>query len=96
MHRARELVGDNQAASHFYKDIRSPIETVEAAGADDAEEQAFKSLDLIQSFQPTDRLSLKLKLQNLLDEDTVIEQGGVAVLTQDIGTTARMDLSYRF
>ena len=65
-------------------------------GADDAEEQAFNSLDLTYSFHPTDKLSLKLRLQNLLDEDTVIEQGGVDVLTQNVGLTTKLDVSYRF
>jgi hypothetical protein len=65
-------------------------------GADDAKEQPFNSLDLTYSLYPTDKLSVKLRLQNLLDEDTVIEQGGVEVLTQNVGTTAKLDLSYRF
>ncbi len=65
-------------------------------GADDAEEQAFDSLDLTYSFHPTDKLALKLRLQNLLDEDLVIEQGGVDVLTQTVGLTTKLDVTYRF
>ncbi len=65
-------------------------------GADDAKEQPFNSLDLTYSFHPTERMSAKLRLQNLLDDDTVIEQGGVDVLVQDVGTTAKLDFSYRF
>ncbi len=65
-------------------------------GADDAEEQAFNSLDFIYSFHPTEKMTLKLRLQNLLDEDTVIEQGGVDVLTQNVGITAKLDFGYRF
>jgi TonB-dependent receptor len=65
-------------------------------GADDAKEQPFNSLDLIYSLYPTEKLSLKLRLQNLLDEDTVIEQNGVDVFEQNVGTTAKLDLSYRF
>jgi TonB-dependent receptor len=66
------------------------------SGADDAREQPFDSLDLTYSFHPTERLSLKLRLQNLLEDGLVIEQGGVDVLTQNIGTTAKLDFSYRF
>jgi TonB-dependent receptor len=66
------------------------------SGADDAEEQAFNSLDLTYSFHPTEKLSLKLRLQNLLDEDIVIEQGGVDVLTQTVGLTTKLDFMYRF
>ena len=65
-------------------------------GADDAREQPFNSLDLIYSFYPTEKLALKLRLQNLLDEDIVIEQGGVDVLTQTVGLTTKLDLTYRF
>jgi TonB-dependent receptor len=65
-------------------------------GADDAKEQPFDSLDLIYSFHPTEKLSLKLRLQNLLDEDIVIEQGGVEVLTQTVGLTTKLDLTYSF
>jgi TonB-dependent receptor len=65
-------------------------------GADDAEEQAFNSLDLTYSFHPTEKLALKVRLQNLLDEDIVIEQGGVDVLTQTVGLTSKVDVTYRF
>lgn len=65
-------------------------------GAADAREQPFNSLDLAYSFHPTDKMAVKLRLQNLLDDDTVIEQGGVEVLTQNVGTTAKLDFSYRF
>lgn len=65
-------------------------------GADDAREQPFNSLDFIYSFHPTEKMSIKLRLQNLLDEDTVIEQGGVDVLEQNAGMTAKVDFSYRF
>ncbi len=65
-------------------------------GADDATEQPFNSLDLTYSFHPTEKLALKLRLQNLLDEDIVIEQGGVDVLTQTVGLTTKLDVTYRF
>jgi TonB-dependent receptor len=65
-------------------------------GAPDAKEQPFDSLDLTYSFHPTERMAVKMRLQNLLDDDTVIEQGGVKVLEQNVGTTARLDFSYRF
>ena len=65
-------------------------------GADDAREQPFNSLDLTYSFHPTESMILKLRLQNLLDEDIVIEQGGVDVLTQTVGLTTKLDFTYRF
>ncbi|MBX3703699.1 MAG: TonB-dependent receptor plug domain-containing protein [Steroidobacteraceae bacterium] len=65
-------------------------------GAPDAYEQPFNSLDFVFSLYPSERLSLKLRLQNLLDDSIEIEQGGVIVLGQELGTTAKLDLSYRF
>jgi TonB-dependent receptor len=65
-------------------------------GADDAREQPFDSLDLTYSFHPTEEMILKLRLQNLLEEDLVIEQGGVDILTQTLGLTTKLDFTYRF
>jgi TonB-dependent receptor len=65
-------------------------------GAPDAMEQPFSSLDLIYDFYPTESLSLKLRLQNLLDEQIEIEQGGVTVLEQTLGMTIKFDATLRF
>ncbi len=65
-------------------------------GAPDAMEQPFHSLDLIYSFYPTESLSFKLRLQNLLDESIEIEQGGVTVLEQTLGTTVKLDAMLKF
>ncbi len=65
-------------------------------GAPDAVEQPFHSLDLIYSFYPTEALSFKLRLQNLLDEQLEIEQGGVTVLEQTLGTTVKLDAILKF
>jgi outer membrane receptor protein involved in Fe transport len=65
-------------------------------GEPDAYEMPFNSLDLVYTYYPTDALSLKFRLQNLLDDEVVIEQGGVDVITQSVGTNYRLDLAYRF
>jgi TonB-dependent receptor len=88
--------GGMHSASLAYNMYSERIFFAGRGGADDAREQPFNSLDLVYSFHPTDRLSLKLRLQNLLGEDTVIQQGGVDVLEQKIGTTAKIDFAYRF
>ncbi len=87
---------ERHSASLAYNMYSDRIFFAGRGGADDAEEQAFNSLDLIYSFHPTEKMTLKLRLQNLLDEDTVIEQGGVDVLTQNVGITAKIDFGYRF
>jgi TonB-dependent receptor len=63
-------------------------------GAPDAYEQPFDSLDFVYSFFPTDRLSMKFRIQNLLDEELTIEQAGTEVITQKLGTTAKIDVKW--
>lgn len=67
-------------------------------GNDDAFEQPFHSLDFVYSWYPTERLTFKVKLQNLLDESLEIEQSGsagnVVVIEQDIGTTFVIDAKW--
>jgi TonB-dependent receptor len=65
-------------------------------GAPDAYEQPFNSLDLSYSFFPTDKLTFKVRVQNLLDAPIEIEQGGVTVLEQTIGMTYRLDAQMKF
>lgn len=64
------------------------------AGQPDAYEQPFESLDFVYSFYPTDRLSFKFRIQNLLDEKLEIEQEDVTVLEQNVGTTAKIDVKW--
>jgi len=63
-------------------------------GVPDAYEQPFNSLDLVYSFFPTDRLSMKFRVQNLLDESLSIEQAGTEVISQDYGTTLKFDVKW--
>lgn len=65
-------------------------------GASDAYEQPFSTLDLVYSWYPSDRWSLKVRLQNMLDDNLEIEQNGVVVLEQDIGRTYKLDLTLQF
>jgi TonB-dependent receptor len=63
-------------------------------GAPDAYEQPFDSVDFVYSFFPTDRLSFKFRIQNLLDEELTIEQRGIPVISQKLGTTAKIDVKW--
>ncbi len=72
-----------------------------STGHDDAFEQPFGSLDFTYSYYPIDQLTLKAKLQNLLDEDREITQTNlsgqnVTILTQEVGTSMSLDISYNF
>jgi outer membrane receptor protein involved in Fe transport len=63
-------------------------------GAQDTYEQPFDSVDLVYSYYPTDRLSLKFRMQNILDEKLQLEQAGVTILEQSVGTTAKVDVKW--
>ncbi len=67
-------------------------------GNDDAFEQPFHSLDFVYSWYPIDALTVKLKIQNILDESLEIEQkgsaGSVTVIEQDVGTTFALDVKW--
>ena len=67
-------------------------------GNDDAFEQPFHSLDFVYSWYPSENLTLKLKVQNLLNEELEIEQRGsagtVTVIEQDVGTSVALDVKW--
>jgi TonB-dependent receptor len=65
-------------------------------GAPDAYEEPFHSLDVVYTWYPMDKLSVKLRAQNILDEQTEITQGGVVVLEQTVGTNLKLDFTYKF
>jgi len=69
-------------------------------GYDDAFEQPFNSLNLVYSFYPTESLTAKLKLSNILNEKRELTQNNgdqeVTVLEQEIGTGVSLNVSYSF
>lgn len=65
-------------------------------GAPDAFEQPFNSLDLVYSFYPTDQMTFKLKLQNLLDESVNVERNDIVVSSQKIGLTGSLGFKWSF
>jgi TonB-dependent receptor len=64
------------------------------SGAQDTYEQPFDSVDLVYSYYPTNRLSFKLRLQNILDDKVELEQAGVTVLEQQLGMTAKINVKW--
>jgi TonB-dependent receptor len=63
-------------------------------GAQDTYEQPFDAVDLVYSYYPTDRLSLRFRMQNILDEKLKLEKAGVTILEQSVGTTAKLDIKW--
>ncbi|AWF81509.1 hypothetical protein BTJ40_12120 [Microbulbifer sp. A4B17] len=64
--------------------------------APDSFEQPFHSLDLTYSWYPTEEITLKAKMQNLLDESIEIEREGVIVFEEQIGQTFALSAQYKF
>lgn len=63
-------------------------------GAPDAYEQPFNSLDLTYSWYPTDAMTLKLKLQNILDEEVTLERLGLQTFSEKPGISFSVSFQY--
>ena len=65
-------------------------------GAPDGFEQPFHSLDFTYSWYPTERFTVKAKLQNILDEAITIEREGVVVFEQPTGQAFSLSFRYAY
>lgn len=70
-------------------------------GHQDAYEQPFNSLDLTYSWMPTETVTTRLKLSNLLNEERAFEQENnlgenVEILTQEVGISVGAEFKYSF
>lgn len=70
-------------------------------GHQDAYEQPFNSLDFTYSWHPTENITGKLKLSNLLNEERVFEQVSKSeqvaeLIRQKVGTSAGIEIKYTF
>ena len=63
---------------------------------EDVFEQPFNALDLSYSYFPNDKFTFGLKVRNLLGEDIEIDQGGVTVYEQTVGSSYSLDMKYAF
>jgi len=64
-------------------------------GAPDGYEQPFHSLDFVYSWYPTDTITVKAKVQNLLQEKIEIEREGVLTFEENPGSTFAISFQYR-
>ena len=65
-------------------------------GAPDAYELPFHSLDLTYSWYPTEEITIKAKMQNLLDEAIEIERADVIVFEERPGQSFALSAQYKF
>lgn len=62
----------------------------------DAYEEPFHSLDLVYSFYPGDQATVKLKVQNLLNEQREFTQDSVTIIEEDVGTSIGLSFKWDF
>ncbi|MBL6689672.1 MAG: TonB-dependent receptor [Pseudomonadales bacterium] len=65
-------------------------------GAPDGYEQPFHSLDFTYTWFPTDYITLKLRLRNLLDKEITIEREGVETFTEAPGQIIAVNFQWDF
>jgi outer membrane receptor protein involved in Fe transport len=63
-------------------------------GAPDGYEQPFNSLDFTYFWYPMDRMTLKLRAQNLLDNSINIERNGIQTYKEEPGQTVGIAFSW--
>ncbi|QQD17674.1 TonB-dependent receptor plug domain-containing protein [Spongiibacter nanhainus] len=92
---------EQHSASLLYNVSGERIFFAGTQGNDDAFEQPFHSLDLIYNWYPTQQLSMKVKVSNLLDSQREFEQKNSAgrntvILEQEVGTSFGVSLSWKY
>lgn len=88
---------DNKhTASLMYNLFGERLYVAGRLGTPDGFEQPFHSIDFTYSWYPTEQMTLKLKIQNLLDEEIEIQRGSVVVFREKPGMTVSAKVKYSF
>ena len=83
-------------ASLIYNVFGERLYVAGRLGSPDGFEQPFHSLDVTYFWYPTDRITVKVKAQNLLDESIEIERLGVVTFEESPGTVISANFSWQF
>ncbi|MDJ0710854.1 MAG: TonB-dependent receptor [Woeseiaceae bacterium] len=81
-------------ASLIYNVFGERLYVAGRLGSPDGYEQPFHSLDFTYFWYPTDRMTVKLKAQNLLNETITIERAGIVTFEEDPGTSVGLSFSW--
>ncbi|MET1254877.1 TonB-dependent receptor domain-containing protein [Aliikangiella maris] len=81
-----DSLNNEHSATVVYNVFGPRIIVPGVGGFEDAEEQAFHSLDLVYTWYPTYDSTVKFKLKNILNEEKTIEQEGIDILRETVGT----------
>ena len=63
-------------------------------GHGDGYEQPFNSLDLVYAYYPTENLSFKLRVKNILQSSVEVKQNDVSVIEQNVGTAVLLNAKF--
>ncbi|WP_028113661.1 TonB-dependent receptor domain-containing protein [Ferrimonas kyonanensis] len=88
--------GSMHSATLVYNVFGERIAYAGTGGLDDVYEQPFHSLDFTYSFYPTDSLSAKLKVKNLLGEESEYEQENHRVFWKNAGSEYTLTFAYQY
>ena len=83
-------------ASLIYNVFGERLYVAGRLGAPDGFEQPFHSLDFTYFWYPTDRITLKVKGQNLLNQTIRIKRLGITTFEEDPGTSYSASVSWQF
>lgn len=64
------------------------------SGQPDGYEQPFNSLDFVYAYYPTESLSFKLRVRNILGSTIEVTQGDVSVIEQNVGTSVLLNAKW--
>ena len=84
------------SASLVYNAFGERIIAPGVRGFEDGIENPFHSLDVVYTYYPDFNTTVKLKFQNLLGEDKEIEQEGLLLRRETVGTTISASVQYDF
>jgi len=91
-----DALNNEHAATLVYNVFGPRIIVPGVSGFEDANEESFHSLDMVYTWYPTYDSTLKVQLKNILGEDKVIEQEGINILSETVGTELSIQFSSNF
>jgi outer membrane receptor protein involved in Fe transport len=94
--RGVDSMGGGHAATLVYNVFGERLYIAGRNGEPDGYEHPVPSVDMPYSWYPTDLITVKAKLQNLLNETVTIEREGVTVFEEKPGMTAALSVNLTF
>ena len=82
------------AATIVYNAFGERIYFAGIDGLPDGYEQPFHGLDVVYSWYPTNNVTVKARVKNILNSSVKVEQGDVSIIEQTIGSTVLINVSW--